>query len=59
MSKSGEAFEKLTYEEIRSMTLKEVGEWLDKGMDISGDKWALVERIKGYSKVFKCGKMPK
>lgn len=30
MSKSGEAFEKLTYEEIRSMTLKEVGEWLWK-----------------------------
>lgn len=30
MSKSGEAFEKLTYEEIRSMVLKEVGAWLEK-----------------------------
>lgn len=59
MSKSGAAFEKLTYDEIRSMTLKEVGEWLYNGMDINGDKWTLVERIKGYSETFKRGKMPK
>lgn len=58
MSKSGEAFAKLTYAQIRSMTLKEVGEWLYNGMDVSGDKWTLVERIKGYSEVFKCGVMP-
>lgn len=58
MSKSGEAFEKLTYEEIRSMTLKEVGERLDNKGRVGFNQLCVVvynEEIEAL----KCGVMPK
>lgn len=57
MSKSGEAFEKLTYEEIRSMTLKEVGEWL-ANITISGNAVANELRIIEGIGTLKRGEMP-
>ncbi|MBA7499332.1 hypothetical protein ES704_02072 [subsurface metagenome] len=57
MSKSGEAFAKLTYAQIRSMTLKEVGEWL-ANLTVSGNAVANELRIMEAIGKLKCGVMP-
>lgn len=55
MSKSGEAFGKLTYDQIRSMTLKEVGEYLDK----IKNHIAFADYFVLTVEALKCGVMPK
>lgn len=56
MSKSGEAHANLTYDEIRSMTLKEVGEWLEHHQKTDHLNRLVVEHL---IEALKCGVMPK
>lgn len=50
--------DKAMVKEQDSLTLKAVGEWLEKKCNISGDKWTIVDRFKSYIKSFRRGEMP-
>ena len=40
-------------------TLKAVGEWLNKGLNIRGNKWAIIGRLQWLIETLKRGEMPK